>query len=73
MSMTPAQAVDDFLARCNPKPIPKEEELRRVRLQITGMSEFALRAAETKSPGFMAMLDLLHTKESKLSAIVEGE
>lgn len=62
------KALDDFVARLpNPKPLPKHEELRRVRLQITGMHELAVNAAEAKMPGFQRTLEWLIKKEERLA------
>jgi hypothetical protein len=60
------QELDDFLKKLNPTPIPKEEELRRVKLQIDGMHHTALKLAEAKYPGFESMLMWLHEKEIAL-------
>jgi hypothetical protein len=68
----PIKAIDAFLARCGtPAPISKEEELRRVRLQITGMSEYAYKVAEATLPGFQGTFANLLEKEAALSKRVE--
>lgn len=65
------QAIDAFLSKCNPAPISQEETLKRVRLQITGLSEFAAKAAERAMPGFGEMMEKLLLKEAELAAEIE--
>ena len=55
-----------------PPPIPREEEIRRVRLQIEALLEKALVLAEERYKGIGIMLGKLIDKEAALAQKVPG-
>lgn len=71
MNLKNANAViDNFLARCAPAPLPKEETLRRYMMQLDALHGIAVKAAEEKMPGWSEQVLRISKKIEELQGTV---